>query len=286
MAETTLRDFGNIFSVKGKVVVITGGSRGLGLHAASGFMQAGASKVYISSRKASACDAACKELNSLPTKAPGSEAISISADSSSVEEIERLVAEVKKTTDHVDVLFANAGATWGETFDKYPPDAFSKVMDLNVKSVFYTIQKFVPLLEAKAQRDAPSKVIVTASVAGLGIGHTGETGTFAYNASKAAAIQLTKHCALELGHRNIRCNAICPGYFPSRMANGVLEAQGGVEKVGQRNPSRRLGVPEDIAGTVVFLSSRASDHINGAAITIDGGSVIGVKDGGKETARL
>lgn len=139
--DVELQDFSNIFSLKGKVAVVTGGSRGLGLHAASGLLQAGCSKVFITSRKAKACEEACAALNDLPNKAPGAEAISVPADSSKVSEIEKLVKEVQKHTDHVDILLANAGATWGEKFDSHPEGAFSKVMDLNVKSVFYSVQK-------------------------------------------------------------------------------------------------------------------------------------------------
>lgn len=157
-AQAQLQDFSNIFSLSGKVAVVTGGSRGLGLHAASGsvvfsplkstpklnrlnsLLQAGCSKVYITSRKASACDEACAALNALANKHPNARAISVPADSSKASEIERLVAEVRKTTDHVDILLANAGATWGEKFDTHPDTAFAKVMDLNVKSVFTTIR--------------------------------------------------------------------------------------------------------------------------------------------------
>lgn len=141
-AQVQLKDFQNIFSLEGKVAVVTGGSRGLGLHAASGLLQAGASKVYISSRKAAACDEAVAALNALPNKRPGAQAIAVPADGSKMAELDRLVAEVSKTTDHVDILFANAGATWGAPYDEYPENAFSKVMDLNVKGVFYTIQKY------------------------------------------------------------------------------------------------------------------------------------------------
>jgi NAD(P)-dependent dehydrogenase (short-subunit alcohol dehydrogenase family) len=163
--ETDLQDFPNIFSLRGKVVVVTGGSRGLGLHAASGyeilllhipiylrmshsnqltilhrFLQAGASKVYITSRKATACDAAVQALNALPNLAPGAKAISVPADSAKISGVQHLVDQVAKTTDHVDILFANAGATWGAPFDDHPDEAFAKVMDLNVKSVFNTIR--------------------------------------------------------------------------------------------------------------------------------------------------
>jgi NAD(P)-dependent dehydrogenase (short-subunit alcohol dehydrogenase family) len=140
-AETLLHDFGSIFRLDGKVAVVTGGSRGLGLHAASGLLQAGCSKVFITSRKAKACEEACQVLNALPNKAPGAIAISIPADNSKPEEIDRLVKEVMKHTDHLDILLANAGVAWGAEFDKHPIEGFAKVMDLNVKSVFYTIQK-------------------------------------------------------------------------------------------------------------------------------------------------
>jgi NAD(P)-dependent dehydrogenase (short-subunit alcohol dehydrogenase family) len=142
-AETNLQDFQSIFRLDGKVAVVTGGSRGLGLHAASGLLQAGCSKVFITSRKANACAAACEVLNALPNKAPGAVAIPLPADNSKPAEIDRLVQEVSKYTDHLDILLANAGVAWGAAFDKHPIEGFAKVMDLNVKSVFYTIQKCV-----------------------------------------------------------------------------------------------------------------------------------------------
>ncbi|KAL9597749.1 MAG: hypothetical protein Q9219_004943 [cf. Caloplaca sp. 3 TL-2023] len=272
-AQTELKDFGNIFSLDGKVAVVTGGSRGLGLHAASGLLQAGCSKVYITSRKAAACDSACAALNALPNKRPGAKAISVPADSAKISGVEALVKEVAETTDHVDILFANAGATWGEKFDTHPDSAFAKVMDLNVKSVFNTIRLFAPLLQKKATREQPSRVIVTASVAGMGVGSLGEHATFGYSASKAAAIHLTRNLAVELGPRNILCNSIAPGFFPSKMASGLMEMQGGAEKMAAANPNGRLGTPEDIAAAVVYLSSRASSHMNGGNLVLDGGAL-------------
>lgn len=240
----------------------------------SSFLQAGASKVYITSRKAAACEEACAALNALPNKAPGAQAISVPADSSKVEGVLSLVEQVKKTTDHVDILFANAGATWGAPFDKHSDANFAKVMDLNVKAVFNTIREFAPLLQKNAIQENPSKVIITASVAGIGIGSGGNNGSFGYSASKAAVIHLTKNLAVELGPRHLRINAIAPGFFPSKMANGMLELSGGTEEMKKRNPSKQLGRPEDIAGTVVFLGSRAANHINGATVVIDGGEVL------------
>ena len=237
-------------------------------------MQSGCSKVYITSRKAKACEEAVAALNALPNKAPGAKAYSVPADAAKVSEIERLAAEVAKTTDHVDILFANAGATWGAPFDKHPADAFSKVMNLNVQSVFYTVQKFAPLLEKKATVEAPSRVIVTGSVAGLVPGTLGENSTPAYSASKAAVIHLAKNLAVDLGPRGIITNAVAPGFYPSKMASGLMELEGGVEKLAKETPNGRVGHAEDIAGLVVFLASRAAVHINGAVIATDGGSLL------------
>lgn len=230
--------------------------------------------MYITSRKAKACDEAVAALNKLPNLQPGAHAISVPADSAKFSGVEHLVREVSKTTDHVDILFANAGATWGEKFDTHPDEAFAKVMDLNVKSVFNTVRLFAPLLQKNASVQDTSRVIITASVAGIGIGSLGDNATFGYSASKAAAIHLAKNLAVELGPRGILVNAIAPGFFPSKMANGLLDLVGGVEKVARRNPNRRLGSPEDLAGAVIYLSSRAGSHINGATLVIDGGEVV------------
>lgn len=147
-------------------------------------------------------------------------------------------------------------------------------MDLNVKSVFYTVQKFATLLSKRASNDEPSRVIITASVAGLGVGTLGENATYGYSASKAAVIHLAKNLAVELAPRGIITNAIAPGFYPTKMAVGLMELQGGQAALAAEVPNRRLGRPEDIAGLVVFLSSRASSHINGAVITTDGGSLL------------
>ncbi|KAI0006922.1 NAD(P)-binding protein [Xylariaceae sp. FL0662B] len=271
--ETALNDFPSLFSLKGKVAVVTGGSRGLGLNAASAFLQAGCSKVFITSRKAAACEAAVAQLNALPNLAAGARAISVPADSSTAAGIDGLVAQVRAHTPHVDILMANAGATWGEAFDTHPDAAFAKVMNLNVKSVFLTVQRFAPLLRARASVDDPARVIVTASTAGLAVGTLGAQATFGYSASKAAAVHLARNLAVELAPRHILVNAICPGFFPTKMANGLLEMTGGIAKHAALNPMGRLGRPEDIAGVVVYLASRAGSHVNAAAIEIDGGAM-------------
>lgn len=275
-SDVQLHDFANIFSLKGKVAVVSGGSRGLGLHAASGLLQAGCSKVFITSRKASACNEAVAALNALPNKDKDARAYSIPADSSKVSEIERLVKEVEKHTDHVDILFANAGATWGSEFDKVDEkNAWDKVMDLNVKGVFFTIQKFAPLLEKKATVADPSRVIVTGSVAGIAVGSIGESGAYSYAASKAAVLHLARNLAIELAPRRILVNAIAPGFFMSKMAAVLMERSGGEDALGKANPNGRVGKPEDIAAAVVFLSSRAGGHVNGDTLVLDGGKIWG-----------
>jgi NAD(P)-dependent dehydrogenase (short-subunit alcohol dehydrogenase family) len=229
------------------------------------------------------------QLNKLPNLSPGAKAISAPADSATIEGIESLVAQVKKHTDHVDILFANAGATWGEAFDTHPDAAFAKVMDLNVKAVFNTIRLFAPLLQKRATIDDPSRVLITASVAGMGIGTLGTQATFGYSASKAAVIHLGRNLAVELGPRHITVNSICPGFFPTKMANGLLELTGGVEAHAKGNPMKRLGRPEDIAGVVVYLTSRAGSHVNGAEIEIDGGALWArgsLMDAGEDKSKL
>jgi NAD(P)-dependent dehydrogenase (short-subunit alcohol dehydrogenase family) len=236
-------------------------------------LQAGAAKVFISSRKAGACDKAVAALNALPNLAPGAKAISVPADSATVDGVKHLADQVRRHTDRVDILLANAGASWGAPFDSHPDSAIAKVLDLNVRAVFNTVREFAPLLQVGASAEDPSRVLVTASVAGLGVGTLGDNATFGYAASKAAAISLGRNLAIELGPRGITVNCLAPGFFPSKMASGLLELKGGADKIAQGNPMRRLGRPEDIAGAVVYLCSRAGAHVNGDTLVIDGGAM-------------
>lgn len=134
--------------------------------------------------------------------------------------------------------------------------------------------RFAPLLRSRATLSDPSRVLVTASVAGIGVGSLGENATFAYSASKAAALHLTRNLAVELGPQGILCNAIAPGFFPTKMANGLMELEGGMKRLAEETPNRRLGRAEDVAAAVVFLSSRAGSHVNGDFVVLDGGSVL------------
>ncbi|KIX06630.1 uncharacterized protein Z518_04606 [Rhinocladiella mackenziei CBS 650.93] len=270
-----LHDFQNIFRLDGKVAVVTGGSRGLGLNVASGLLQSGCSQVFITSRKAKACEEAAAALNALPNKHPDAKAIALPADLAEVSEIQRLASGIAGHTDHVDILFANAGATWGAPFGKHPPEAFTKILNLNVKSIYYTVQALHPLLTKHSTTDCPSRIIINASAAGIGVGSTGEHATHAYSVSKAAAIHLAKVFSVELGPQGVVTNAIAPGFYLTKMAAGLIKLTGGLEAQAARAPNNRLGQPEDIAGLVVFLSSRASTHINGAVISTDGGALHG-----------
>ncbi|EMC92032.1 hypothetical protein BAUCODRAFT_27402 [Baudoinia panamericana UAMH 10762] len=272
-ADVQLKDFGSIFRLDGKVAVVTGSTsfRTLDLTVDCSLLQAGCSKVFITSRKAKACEEACEALNALGCKGT---AVSVPADLARTSEIERLVKEVEKHTDRVDILLANAGATWGAGFDEHPESAFAKVMDLNVKSVFVCCQRFAPLLRKAGTHEDPSRIVITASIAGIGIGTLGANATFGYSASKAAALHLARNLAVELGPQNILTTAIAPGFFPTKMASGLMELSGGVQQLADANPNKRLGMPEDIAGTIVYLCSRAGSHVNGGHIVLDGGAVV------------
>ncbi|KAG2223794.1 hypothetical protein INT45_001928 [Circinella minor] len=252
----------NIFSVKDKVVLVTGGSRGIGEMIATGFVAHGA-KVYITSRKASVCDQVAQTL----TKRGPGQCISLPADLQSLDEIKRLVAELSKREDHLDVLVNNAGATWNESFETYPDDAFTKIIKLDVQRVFSLIQACFPLLTTKSSIENPSRVINIGSVNGEGIV---SNEVYAYTAAKAGLHHLTRHLAGKLGHKGVTFNNVAPGAFPSKMMEETLEKVGDLIKA--TTPLGRIGSPEDIAGTCIYLASRAGQFTNGSTIAVDGGS--------------
>jgi NAD(P)-dependent dehydrogenase (short-subunit alcohol dehydrogenase family) len=249
-----------LFDLSGKVAVVTGGGRGIGLMMAEGLLRAGA-KVYVSSRKATDLDAALESLSALgPVKA-------IPADLGTAVGVEILATALGDREEAIHALFNNAGATWGAAFDEFPESAFDKVFAVNVKSVFLLTRALLPLLKAGSAPDDPARVINTGSVDGLRPPVPG-LNNFSYSASKAAVHMLTRHLAAELAP-DVLVNAIAPGLFESKMTKTLLTA--GAETVGARLPLGRIGRPEDIAGISVFLASRASGYITGAVIPVDGG---------------
>ncbi len=250
----------NLFSVEGKVVLVTGGSRGIGEMIARGYVENGA-KVYISSRKAEVCDRVADELSEYGT------CISLPFDLGGMAGIEGLANAIKERESRLDVLVNNAGATWGAPIDEYPEDGWDKTVDLNVKSIFFLTQKLLPLLRAAATAEEPSRVINIASVNGI---EPPTLETYAYSTSKAGCIMLTRHLAKRLAPEHILVNAIAPGPFPSKMMAATL-AQAG-DAIAKSNPRGRIGQPEDIAGVAIFLSSRASAYTTGAVVPCDGGS--------------
>ena len=266
-------NFQNLFSIDGKTAVVTGGSRGIGEMIAAGFLASGAT-VYISSRKADACDATAKRLSD----EYGQECISMPADLSTLEGVESLAARLKDRTDHLDILVNNAGASWGAPLGQFPEGGWDKVMDTNVKGVFFLTQALLPLLEASATPEDPARVINIGSVDGL---QTPVFDNFSYGPSKAAVHALTRQLAAHLVRRNIIVNAIAPGPFPTWMLSTGVGTGGDVEgtdwaAVGRTNPRGRVGSAEDIAGVAIFLSSRAGAYTVGETITCDGGSIVGM----------
>jgi NAD(P)-dependent dehydrogenase (short-subunit alcohol dehydrogenase family) len=249
----------DLFDLTGKVAVVTGGTRGIGLMVARGLLQAGV-RVYISSRKPEAGDAAAAELGQFGT------VVSIPADLSTEAECVRLAAEVGSREDEVHILVNNAGATWGEPLESFPESAWDKVLDLNLKSPFFLTRAFLPLLEEGGTHDDPARVVNIGSIDGL---HVPPMNTYSYSSSKAALHHLTRVLARELGPRHITVNAVAPGPFESKMMAATLDAFG--KEIAARSPLGRIGRPDDMAGVVVFLSSRAGSYVTGSVIAVDGG---------------
>ncbi len=258
----------NLFSIEGKVALVTGGSRGIGEMIAAGFLANGA-KVYISSRKAEVCDATAKRLQ----EEYGGACISVPADLSNLNGINEL-ANTISSQDSLDILVNNAGASWGEPIDEYSELGWDKVMDTNVKGVFFLTQKLLPLLRESGNSDDPSRVINIGSIDGI---KTGLFDAFSYGPSKAALHHLTRVLAASLVRENIIVNAIAPGPFPTWMLSTGVGGGGDIDidwsEVGNNNPRGRVGTPEDIAGLAIFLSSRAGAYTVGQTITCDGGVV-------------
>jgi NAD(P)-dependent dehydrogenase (short-subunit alcohol dehydrogenase family) len=251
-------DTAGLFRLDGRVALVTGGSRGIGRMIARGFVAQGAT-VYISSRRADACEETAAALG--PNCHP------LPHDVSTVAGCQALAAALAARTDRLDILVNNAGAAWGASFADFPESGWDKVMDLNVKSPFFLTQATHGLLKAAGSRERPAKVINITSIDGMRLN---AWETYSYQASKAALIQLTKRMAARLVRDGIHVTSIAPGAFASDM-NRAARDHG--EAVAHSIPAGRIGADEDMAGTAIFLASRAGDYVVGETITVDGGLV-------------
>ena len=250
-----------IFSVKGKVALVTGGSRGVGEMIASAYLANGA-KVYITARKAEACDNKAIGLS----EKYNAECISIPNNASSLEGIQELIEEINQKESKLDILVNNAGAAWGEPIEEFSELGWDKVMDLNVKSMFFVTQKFLPLLKKGSTKENPARVINIGSIDGI---NTPAFENYVYSASKAAVHHLTRHLSSRLVQDNILVNAIAPGPFPSNMLGSAVAHN--YDPLVERNPMKRIGTAEDVGGLAIFLSSRAGNFTVGETIICDGG---------------
>ncbi|OOF95103.1 hypothetical protein ASPCADRAFT_207651 [Aspergillus carbonarius ITEM 5010] len=260
-------DIQKLFDVKGKVVLVTGGAKGIGRMISEGFVKNGAT-VYISSRDAKACEAAMNELNALGT----GKAYAIPANFYQEEECKKLATEIAKREDKLHVLVNNSGSNWGAPYDEYPSSAWTRVLTLNLHRVFDLTRLLTPLLEKAASSGDPARIINIGSVDGIRVP---ALETFAYSASKAGLHHLSRVLAHHLGRRNITSNALACGPFESKMMAATLKEHR--ETIEANVPLGRIGTPEDVAGACLFLSSRAGSYVNGATITLDGGSVVAAK---------
>ena len=251
-----------LFDITGKVALITGGSRGLGLQMAEALGEMGC-RLAISARKQNELDQAAAHLTGL-----GVEVLTHACDMSKFDTVPAMVDAVLAKYGRIDILVNNAGASWGAPAEEHPLDAWNKVMNLNINAMFVLCQEVGRRTMIPNQS---GKIINIASIAGLS-GGPHDMHTIAYNTSKGAAVNFTRALASEWGKYNINVNAICPGFFPSKMSAGVLET---IERsVVEMTPLHRLGGPEDLKGTVVFLAAEASRHITGQYVAVDGGACI------------
>jgi NAD(P)-dependent dehydrogenase (short-subunit alcohol dehydrogenase family) len=249
----------NLFSVEGKVAVVTVGSGGIGAMIAEGLVKNGV-KIYITARNEERLQAAVEEFSAY------GECIGIASNLGSNEGVAQFAQAITEREQQVDILVNNAGASWGADIDTFPENGWDKVMDLNVKSIFFLTQALLPLLRQSGTAEDPARVINIGSINGITHPHM---NNYSYSASKAAVHQLTRHLGADLATDNINVNAIAPGFFPSKMTAHMV----GDETVQGRIPRGRLGTPEDAAGTTIYLSSRASAWVTGQTLVLDGGLV-------------
>jgi len=264
----------NLFSIKGKVAIVTGGSRGIGAMIAQGFVENGV-KTYITARKQNELEETANALNELCdgigegiNECMG-ECIPMVADLSTLDGIKAFSKEINACEQKIDILVNNAGTVWGESFDTFPESGWDKVMDLNTKTPFFLTQQLLPLLQCSASKDAPARVINISSINGLN--YPG-VPTYSYTASKAAVIQLTRHLASDLVTQHINVNSIAPGFFLSKMTEYSVD--GNQDEFAKKMvPMNRLGKAEDIAGTAIYLCATASSWMTGHTLVLDGGVI-------------
>lgn len=249
----------DLFGIAGKVALVTGGSRGIGLMIAEGMVQAGA-RVYISSRKAEVCDREAARLSKAGT------CVSLPADLGSLAGCTALAEALQAKERKLDVLVNNAGANWGAPMAEYPDEAWDKVFELNVKSIFNLTRALLPQLEAAASAAAPARVLNVGSIDGI---RAPILDTYAYSSSKAAVHHLTRVLAHKLAPKHITVNAIAPGPFDSKMMHETLETFR--DAIVSSNPLKRIGEPSDMAGVAIYLASKAGAYMTGAIIPVDGG---------------
>jgi NAD(P)-dependent dehydrogenase (short-subunit alcohol dehydrogenase family) len=250
-----------LFSLAGKVAVVTGGSRGIGAMIARGFLERGV-KTYITSRNLEELQATAKEFSEF------GECIPLQSDLSTMDGVKGFAAAIKAKESEIHILVNNAGASWGASIDEYPESGWDKVMDLNVKSIFFLTQQLLPVLRAAGDHEDPARVINISSINGLA---NPLMPVYAYSASKAAVIHMTRHMAADLARENINVNGIAPGFFHSKMTAGLLDQF--EKELLAKTPRGRLGSPEDMAGPAVYLCSRASAWVVGHTVVLDGGVI-------------
>ncbi len=250
----------NLFSVEGKVAVVTGGSGGIGAMIAEGFVKNGV-KTYITARNEERIQEAVKAFSE------HGECTGIASNLSTTEGVQAFANEMKERESKLDILVNNAGASWGADIDDFPESGWDKVMDLNVKSIFFLTQQLLPELRAAGTAEDPARVINIGSINGITHPHM---NNYSYSASKAAVHQLTRHLGADLAPQNINVNGIAPGFFPSKMTAHLLEHE---QELAQALPRRRMGTKEDAAGTSIFLCSRASAWMTGHMVVLDGGYI-------------
>lgn len=256
----------SLFSVKGKIAIVTGGSRGIGEMITKGLVENGV-KTYITARNSEELIKTAKQLSTLPDAA---QCIPVVADLSSYEGVCQFANYIKKQETHIDILVNNAGVAWGEAFPSFPEQGWDKVMDVNAKAPFFLIQQLLELLTKAGKENAPARVINIASINALS--HPRMTN-YSYAASKAAVVQMTRHLAGDLVKKHININAIAPGFFLSKMTKFSVENKDETTFAQQMVPMERLGNEDDIAGSVIYLCSKAAAWMTGHTLVLDGGVI-------------